>query len=94
MRIGTPLDQEAYERGNSVYFPDTVIPMLPEKLSNGLCSLNPNVDRLCMCCEMKVSRKGIIKSYEFYPAVMRSHARLTYTKVFAMIEGDQALREV
>ena len=64
-----------------------------EKLSNGLCSLNPNVDRLCMCCEMKVSRKGIIKSYEFYPAVMRSHARLTYTKVFAMIEGDQALRE-
>ena len=93
VRIGTPLDQEAYERGNSVYFPDTVIPMLPEKLSNGLCSLNPNVDRLCMCCEMKVSRKGIIKSYEFYPAVMRSHARLTYTKVFAMIEGDQALRE-
>ena len=67
--------------------------MLPEKLSNGLCSLNPNVDRLCMCCEMIVSKKGIIKSYEFYPAVMRSHARLTYTKVFAMIEGDEALRE-
>jgi ribonuclease R len=88
------LDQEAYTRGNSVYFPRRVIPMLPEELSNGLCSLNPDVDRLCMVCDMAISQKGEIKQYRFYPAVMHSHARLTYTKVAAMLyENDQALRK-
>ncbi|MES2353460.1 MAG: ribonuclease R [Pseudomonadota bacterium] len=85
------LDKEALERGNSVYFPRRVIPMLPEELSNGLCSLKPEVDRLCMVCDMDISGKGNIKKYRFYPAVMHSHARLTYTKVAAMLyEHDQA----
>ncbi len=91
VRKGTPLDKSAYERGNSVYFPDTVIPMLPVKLSNGLCSLNPNVDRLCMTCEMVITTAGEIESHEFYPAVMRSHARMTYTKVHNIFEGDVQL---
>ncbi len=91
VRKGTPLDKSAYERGNSVYFPDMVVPMLPVKLSNGLCSLNPNVDRLCMTCEMIVSAQGELESYEFYPAVMRSHARMTYTKVHNIFEGDPKL---
>jgi ribonuclease R len=82
VKPGTPLDREAYERGNSVYFPRRVIPMLPEELSNGLCSLNPNVDRLCMMCEMEVSSTGNIKKYRFYPAVMHSKARLTYSQVW------------
>ncbi|MDG2253314.1 MAG: ribonuclease R [Methylophilaceae bacterium] len=77
----TPLDEEALERGNSVYFPRRVIPMLPEALSNGLCSLNPNVDRLCMVCDMLINDKGKVTSYEFYPSVMNSRARLTYTIV-------------
>jgi ribonuclease R len=85
------LDQEALNRGNSVYFPRRVIPMLPEELSNGLCSLNPEVDRLCMVCDMNISANGDIKQYRFYPAVMHSHARLTYTKVAAMLyENDEA----
>ncbi|MCG3186846.1 MAG: Ribonuclease R [Rhodocyclaceae bacterium] len=85
----SPLDREAFERGNSVYFPRRVIPMLPEKLSNGLCSLNPDVDRLCLACDMVVGAAGAIRSYRFYPAVMRSHARLTYTEVAAALyEGD------
>jgi ribonuclease R len=88
---GTALDDEAISRGNSVYFPSQVIPMLPEKLSNGLCSLNPDVDRLCMVCEMTVSAKGKLTGSKFYPAVMRSHARFTYTKVAAILDGDQAL---
>ncbi len=92
VRPGMALDSEARARGNSVYFPAQVIPMLPEKLSNGLCSLNPHVDRLCMVCEMTVSAAGKLSGYEFYPAVMHSHARLTYTKVAAMLEGDEALR--
>lgn len=75
------LDQEAYLRGNSVYFPGRVIPMLPEALSNGLCSLNPNVDRLCFVCEAELDGDGKISRYRFLPAVMRSQARLTYTKV-------------
>ena len=97
VRPGTALDDEAIARGNSVYFPSQVIPMLPEKLSNGLCSLNPDVDRLCMVCEMTVSATGKLSGSKFYPAVMRSHARFTYTKVAAIlgtndIEPDQALR--
>ena len=78
---GSALDQSAYDRGNSVYFPRRVIPMLPEKLSNGLCSLNPNVERLCMVCDMRIDAAGHIKDYRFYSAVMYSHARLTYTQV-------------
>ncbi|MDC1173637.1 ribonuclease R [Methylophilaceae bacterium] len=77
----TSLDDEALERGNSVYFPRRVIPMLPEALSNGLCSLNPNVDRLCMVCDMVINESGKVTSYEFYPSVMNSKARLTYTIV-------------
>ncbi len=90
---GSALDAEARERGNSVYFPRRVIPMLPEKLSNGLCSLMPQVERLCMVCDMSLSAAGIIKSYRFYPAVMFSHARLTYNQVAAALyEGDEAAR--
>ena len=87
------LDQEAYKRGNSVYFPNRVIPMLPEALSNGLCSLNPNVDRLSMVCEMRISAQGKIHDFQFYEAVIRSHARLTYNKVSAMlVDKDEKLR--
>ena len=73
-----PLDREARLRGTSVYFPDRVVPMLPEVLSNGLCSLNPQVDRLCVVCEMEVTAQGSVRRSKFYDAVMRSHARLTY----------------
>jgi ribonuclease R len=91
---GGTLDREARERGNSVYFPRRVIPMLPEKLSNGLCSLNPQVERLCMVCDMAISPGGEIKQYRFYPAVMWSHARLTYTEVAAALyDRDAAARE-
>ncbi len=93
VKPGTALDREAYQRGNSVYFPQHVIPMLPEALSNGLCSLNPDVDRLCMVCEMHIGARGKINSYRFHEGVMRSQARLTYTQVAAMLtEGDAALR--
>ena len=92
VRHGSALDEEAISRGNSVYFPSQVIPMLPEKLSNGLCSLNPNVDRLCMVCEMTVSAAGKLSGSKFYPAVMRSHARFTYSKVAKILDGDEALR--
>ncbi|CAG1773076.1 hypothetical protein BAC2_03506, partial [uncultured bacterium] len=85
VKPGEPLDQDAYERGNSVYFPRRVIPMLPEALSNGLCSLNPDVERLCMVCDMQIDGQGKIKRYKFYPSVMRSKARMTYTKVYDMI---------
>ena len=85
---GDALDADARERGNSVYFPRRVIPMLPEELSNGLCSLNPRLDRLCMVCEMQISARGEIRDYRFYPAVMHSHARLTYTAVAAALAGD------
>lgn len=86
---GDPLDKEAFNRGNSVYFPRRVIPMLPEVLSNGLCSLNPQVERLCMVCEMSISSSGVIKQYRFYPAVMFSHARLTYNQVWDMLENPK-----
>ncbi len=79
------LDQCALERGNSVYFPRRVIPMLPEALSNGLCSLNPEVDRLCLVCDLQVSPQGAILDYRFYPAVMHSQARLTYTEVASLL---------
>lgn len=93
---GSALDKDAYDRGNSVYFPRRVIPMLPEKLSNGLCSLNPQVERLCMVADMSLSMTGVIKAYRFYPAVMFSHARLTYTKVAAALydQDRAALDEV
>ena len=88
VRPGTPLDDEAQLRATSVYFPGFVVPMLPETLSNGICSLNPAVDRLCFCCDMQVGRDGIVTSSRFYEAVMHSHARLTYTDVWnAVGEG-------
>jgi len=88
------LDKEGFERGNSVYFPDRVIPMLPEVLSNGLCSLNPKVDRLCMACELYVSREGKVTRTRFFEAVMRSHARLTYEQVATLLDdSDGALSE-
>ena len=89
VRDGDALDAEARERGNSVYFPRRVIPMLPERLSNGLCSLNPEVERLCMACDMAIGPKGQIGKYRFYPAVMRSRARLTYTAVAAALANPQ-----
>ncbi|WP_143870520.1 ribonuclease R [Catenovulum sediminis] len=91
VRPGTGLDEEAQQRGTSVYFPEQVIPMLPEKLSNGLCSLNPQVDRLCMVCEMTISEQGRLSGYKFYQAVMNSHARLTYNKVSQILKGDEVL---
>ncbi|WP_081700288.1 ribonuclease R [Azonexus hydrophilus] len=88
VRPGMALDKEALERGNSVYFPRRVIPMLPEKLSNGICSLNPDVERLAMVCDMSISAAGKIGKYRFYPAVFRSHARLTYNKVWSWLSGE------
>ncbi len=91
---GTALDAEAKRRGTSVYFPGRVVPMLPEVLSNGLCSLNPDVDRLSMVCEMEISDTGEVKSYSFSEGLMRSHARLTYNQYAAMvIDGDADLCE-
>ena len=87
---GDALDREAFARGNSVYFPRRVIPMLPEKLSNGLCSLNPNVERLAMACEMAITPQGEVARYEFYPAVFRSRARLTYTEVWSRLQSGKA----
>lgn len=87
VKENSPLDQEAWQRGTSVYFPNNVIPMLPEILSNGLCSLKPKVDRLCFVADMQISAQGEIESYDFYQAVMHSHARLTYTQVSALLEG-------
>ena len=87
------LDQDAQERGTSVYFPSQVIPMLPEALSNGLCSLNPDVDRLCMVCEMTIDSDGRLTSHQFHQGVMNSKARLTYTQVAAMlVDNDAELR--
>jgi ribonuclease R len=85
VKPGEPLDDDAYERATSVYFPRRVIPMLPEKLSNGLCSLNPDEDRLSMVCDMLVDGQGELHAYQFYPAMIRSHARLTYTEVAAVL---------
>ncbi len=95
VQTGSAIDIDAYDRATSVYFPRRVIPMLPEKLSNGLCSLNPDVDRLCMVCDMLVNAKGEVHAYQFYPAVMHSHARFTYTEVAAILantRGPEALR--
>jgi ribonuclease R len=90
---GTALDREAETRGNSVYFPERVIPMLPEVLSNGLCSLNPEVDRLCMACEMHIGAGGKITRSRFIEGVMRSQARLTYTEAAAIVvENDKQAR--
>lgn len=91
VRKNTALDSEAMVRCNSVYFPYYVIPMLPVELSNGICSLNPNVDRLCMICDMVISKQGKIEKYQFYPAVMNSHARLTYSEAHYMLESGKAL---
>ena len=92
---GSAIDIDAYDRATSVYFPRRVIPMLPEKLSNGLCSLNPDVDRLCMVCDMLITAKGDVHAYQFYPAVMHSHARFTYTEVAAILantRGPEAVK--
>ena len=87
---GSNLDNESFERGNSVYFPHRVVPMLPETISNGLCSLNPKIERLCMACEMSIDSLGELLDYKFYPAVMLSHARLTYTQVNDMLESKKS----
>ncbi|MDH3509068.1 MAG: RNB domain-containing ribonuclease, partial [Gammaproteobacteria bacterium] len=87
---GTELDTEARARGTSVYFPDRVLPMLPEALSNGLCSLNPHVDRLCLCCEMTVDGRGNITRSRFFEGVMRSAARLTYVEVARLLDGGKS----
>jgi len=95
VKPGEPIDEDAYERATSVYFPRRVIPMLPEKLSNGLCSLNPNEDRLAMVCDMLITQVGEIHAYQFFPAVIRSHARFTYTEVAAILgntRGPEAAR--
>ena len=89
VRPGTPLDEEAITRGTSVYFPNRVIPMLPEKLSNGLCSLNPKVDRLAMVAELRLGPRGATKEHRFHQAVIRSHARLTYNQVQAYLDGEK-----
>ncbi|MGA8392478.1 MAG: ribonuclease R [Burkholderiaceae bacterium] len=95
VETGSAIDVDAYDRATSVYFPRRVIPMLPEKLSNGLCSLNPELERLCMVCDMLITAAGEVHAYQFYPAVMFSHARFTYTEVAAILantRGPEALR--
>ena len=89
VETGSAIDVDAYERATSVYFPRRVIPMLPEKLSNGLCSLNPDVERLCMVCDMMIAANGDVEAYQFYPAVMFSHARFTYTEVAAILSNTR-----
>ena len=96
VKPGEALDADAFERATSVYFPRRVIPMLPEKLSNGLCSLNPLQDRLSMVCDMVVTEQGEVHAYQFYPAVICSHARFTYTEVAAILQntrGPEAARQ-
>jgi ribonuclease R len=89
VETGSAIDVDAYERATSVYFPRRVIPMLPEKLSNGLCSLNPDVERLCMVCDMMIAANGDVEAYQFYPAVMFSHARFTYNEVAAILSNTR-----
>jgi len=91
VKPGEPIDQDAYERATSVYFPRRVIPMLPEKLSNGLCSLVPDQERLCMVCDMLVDAAGEVTAYQFFPGVMRSQARLTYTEVAAILGNTRGV---
>jgi len=90
VKDGDALDRDARERGTSVYFPRRVIPMLPEALSNELCSLKPKVDRLCVVCEMHIAADGLIRGYKFYPAVMHSRARLTYTQVWSCLSDPKS----
>src|SRR5690606_28993458 len=90
VRPGTPLDDEAQKRATSVYFPGFVVPMLPETLSNGICSLNPKVDRMCFVADMQVDHDGEVVRSKFYEAVMNSHARLTYTQVWKAVGEDDA----
>jgi len=87
---GTSLDLEATSRGTSVYFPERVIPMLPKELSNGICSLNPGVDRLALVCQMEINASGVILGYQFFNAIIHSHARLTYTQVAAMLQEPES----
>ena len=89
VKTGTAIDIDAYDRATSVYFPRRVIPMLPEKLSNGLCSLKPDVERMCMVCDMLVNAQGEVHAYQFYPAVMHSKARFTYTEVAAILSNTR-----
>jgi ribonuclease R len=89
VKTGSAIDIDAYDRATSVYFPRRVIPMLPEKLSNGLCSLKPDVERMCMVCDMLVNAKGDVHAYQFYPAVMHSKARFTYTEVAAILANTR-----
>ena len=94
VQVNTPLDHTALARGNSVYFPARVVPMLPEALSNGICSLNPDEDRCCMVCDMRISRSGNVLDYDFYPGLMRSRARLTYDAVARIVSGhDRTVRD-
>ena len=93
VRPGSALDRDAQLRGTSVYFPASVVPMLPEKLSNGLCSLNPGVDRLALVCDMMITKTGETAAYQFYPAVMHSHARLTYGQVWRALGGEAAAQK-
>ena len=90
VHTSSALDQEAHRRGNSVYFPEHVIPMLPEALSNGLCSLNPRVDRLTLVCEITISKAGNLSGYRFMEAVIHSHARMTYNQVWAMVNNEDS----
>lgn len=94
VKVGSALDEEAAKRGNSVYFPEQVVPMLPEVLSNGLCSLNPQVDRLAMVCIVDLSAAGKMTGYRFCEAVIHSHARLTYTKVSQLLEQPKSAEAV
>ena len=89
VKPGSALDREAYRRGTSVYFPDRCIPMLPERLSNGICSLNPHVDRLTFTCEMEINKRGMVVDYKIYESVIHSKARLTYTIAQKIIDGDE-----
>lgn len=91
VRFGTALDNEAFERGNSVYFPDRVVPMLPEALSNGLCSLNPDEDRYCLAVHLWINDKGDTTRYQFVRGLMRSRARLTYEQVQAAYDGEESV---
>ena len=95
VEAGSALDSAAYERGNSVYFPNRVVPMLPEQLSNGICSLNPDEDRYCLVCDMHITDRGEVAHFQFYPALMHSQARLTYEQVNAIVvEKDRHQRQV
>lgn len=92
VKPGSPIDEDAYSRGTSTYFPNFVVPMLPEELSNELCSLKPEVDRLCFACEIQLDFQGVIQSYRFFEAVMCSKARVTYGEAQEVIDGDASDR--